>query len=215
LVTVLVSEVDVLLGPLGRSAGKTVMFMFNTFHSLEGLRDAVGPERFAFGFPALMATLEGGKLAATIPSRGITTTVTDPLWAKVFADAGIPATVHEDMESWLRTHAALIVPLAIAGRTARQHGRGVQWAEAARLARAMDEGFRLVRGLGNVITPASVAMLAHLPVPVLAALLWALTRLPVFTNTMAAVPADEPRVLIDEMAAAAPGHTPELLAVRP
>src|ERR1700741_3416805 len=74
LVTVLVSEVDVLLAPLGRSAGKTVMFMFNTFHSLDRLRDAVGPQRFEFGFPALMAKLEDGKLAATIPRRGITTT---------------------------------------------------------------------------------------------------------------------------------------------
>ena len=215
LVTVLVSEVDVLLAPLGRTAGKTVMFMFNTFNSLGRLRDAVGPQRFAFGFPALMASLEDGKLSATIPRRGITTTVSEPLWAKVFAEAGIPATVHDDMESWLRTHAALIVPLAIAGGMARLRGRGISWVEAERLARATDEAFRLVRGLGNVITPASVAMLARLPVPVLAALLWVLTRLPVFTSTIAAVPADEPRVLIDEMTAAAPGQTPELLAVRP
>jgi 2-dehydropantoate 2-reductase len=215
LVTVLVSEVDVLLAPLGRTAGKTVMFMFNTFDSLGRLRDAVGPQRFAFGFPALMASLEDGKLSATIPRRGITTTVSEPLWAKVFADAGIPATVHDDMESWLRSHAALIVPLAIAGGMARRRRRGISWVEAGRLARATDEAFRLVRGLGNVITPASVAMLARLPVPVLAALLWVLTRLPVFTSTIAAVPADEPRVLIDQMTAAAPGQTPELLAVRP
>jgi 2-dehydropantoate 2-reductase len=215
LVPVLVCEVDVLLAPLARSAAKTVMFMFNTFHSLGRLRDAVGPQRFAFGFPALMANLEDGKLSATIPRRGITTTVTDPLWAKVFADAGIPATVNEDMESWLRSHAALIVPLAIAGRTARRRGCSISWGEAARLARAMDEAFRLVRSLGNVITPPSVAMLARLPVPVFGALLWALTRLPVFTNTIAAVPADEPRMLIDEMTAAAPGRTLELLAVRP
>ena len=113
LVTVLVSEVDVLLAPLGRCAGKTVMFMFNTFDSLDRLRDAVGPQRFAFGFPALMASVEDGKLSATIPRRGITTTVNEPLWAKVFADAGIPATVHDDMESWLRSHAALIVPLMV------------------------------------------------------------------------------------------------------
>lgn len=121
--------------------------------------------------------------------------------------------MHGDIESWLRSHAAPIVPLAIAGRTARRRGRGRSWLEAGTLARAMDEAFRLVRDLGNVITPASVAMLARLPVPVLAALLWCPTRLP--ARTIAAVPADEPRVLIDEMAAAAPGHTPELLAVRP
>jgi len=215
LVTVLVSEVDVLLAPLGRCAGKTVMFMFNTFDSLDRLRDAVGPQRFAFGFPALMASVEDGKLSATIPRRGITTTVNEPLWAKVFADAGIPATVHDDMESWLRSHAALIVPLAIAGGMARRRRRGISWVEAGRLARATGEGVRPVRSLGNVITPASVAMLARLPVPVLAALLWALTRVPVFTSTIAAVPADEPGVLIDQMTAAAPGQTPELLAVRP
>jgi 2-dehydropantoate 2-reductase len=46
-------------------------------------------------------------------------------------------------------------------------------------------------------------------------LLWALTRLKAFVKTVAVAPADEPRMLIDEMSAAWPGRTPALLAVRP
>ena len=56
-VTVLVSEVDALLPALSASAAKSVMFMVNTFQSLDQLRDAVGPQRVSFGFSALGARL--------------------------------------------------------------------------------------------------------------------------------------------------------------
>jgi 2-dehydropantoate 2-reductase len=215
LVTVLVSQVDVLLPALSASAAKSVMFMFNTFRSLDRLRDAVGPQRFAFGFPAIAAGLTDGRLSSTILRRGMLTTVSDPFWAKVFTDAGVPATVHPNMESWLRTHAAAMVPLVIAGSIALRRGAGISRAEAVRLARAMKEGFALVRHLGNSLTPAPIAIISRWPVPVLAALLWSLTRLGPFTRTIAVAPADEPRTLIDEMTSAWPGRTPALLAVRP
>jgi 2-dehydropantoate 2-reductase len=215
LVTVLVSQVDVLLPMLGGSNAKAVMFMFNTFGSLDRLRDAVGPKRFAFGFPAIVASLRDGRLSSSILRRGMSTTVTDPVWAKVFNDAGIPATVHPDMESWLRTHAAVIVPLAIGGGIAQRRGSGLSKDESVKLSRAMDEGLRLVRHLGNSITPAPMAVVERMPVRALAALLWMLTRLRAFTRTLGVAPADEPRMLIDEMSAAAPGRTPALQAVRP
>ncbi|MDI3282141.1 2-dehydropantoate 2-reductase N-terminal domain-containing protein [Polyangium sp. 15x6] len=214
LVTVLVSQVDAVLPALAASAAKTVMFMFNTFEPLGRLRDAVGSSRFAFGFPAILATLDEGKLSSEIVTRGLLTTVTDAAWAKVFTDAGIPAVVHADMESWLRTHAALVVPVMIASVTAHARGAGVSWSEATRLARAMDEGFHLVRLLGNTLTPAPVAMVSRLPIPVLASLLWTISRLDPVRKTGAAG-YGEPRTLIDAMAAAAPGEIPALLAIRP
>jgi 2-dehydropantoate 2-reductase len=215
LVTVLVSQVDVLLPALGGGRANTVMFMFNTFQTLDRLRDAVGAQRFAFGFPAIVASLNDGRLASSIMHRGMTTTVTNDLWAKVFSDAGIPATVHPDMESWLRTHAAVIVPLAIAGSIADRRGGGLSKSESVEFAHAMDEGFRLVRHLGNSITPAPMAALSRFPVRALAGLFWTLTRVGAFTRTVAVAPAGEPRMLIDEMNAASPGHTSALLAVRP
>ncbi|WP_438020529.1 2-dehydropantoate 2-reductase N-terminal domain-containing protein [Sorangium sp. So ce315] len=214
LVTVLASQVDAVLPALTASAARTVMFMFNTFEPLGRLRDAVGPERFAFGFPAILASLDDGKLTSKIVTRGLLTTVTDAAWAKVFADAGIPAVVHPDMESWLRTHAALVAPVMVAFVTSHARQAGVSWAEAMSLARAMEEGLRLVRQLGNTITPEPVAVLSRLPARVLATLLWTSSRLEAMRKTGAAGPG-EPRSLIDAMAAAAPGQTPALLAIRP
>ncbi|MGK4008057.1 2-dehydropantoate 2-reductase N-terminal domain-containing protein [Sorangium sp. So ce1036] len=214
LVTVLEPQVDAVLPALTASAAKTVMFMFNTFGPLGRLRDAVGSARFAFGFPAIVASLDDGKLTSTIVTRGLLTTVTDGTWAKVFSDAGIPAVVHPDMESWLRTHAALVVPVMVVGVMAHARQAGVSWTEAMTLARAMEEGFRLVRQLGNTITPEPVAALSRVPTPGVATFLWTLSRVAAIRKAGAAGPG-ELRALIDAMAAAAPGETPTLLAIRP
>lgn len=214
LVTVLAFQVDAVLPALSASKAKTVMFMFNTFESLDRLREAVGPTRFAFGFPAILASVDAGVLRSAIVKQGMVTTVTDAAWAKIFTEAGIPSVVHPDMHSWLRTHAALVVPVMIAGIIAHERGAGLAWAESMALARALDEGFRLVRHLGNALTPAPIAALRHVPTPVTAGLLWWASRLATIRKAGAAGPR-EPRSLIDAMSAAAPGRTPALLSVRP
>jgi 2-dehydropantoate 2-reductase len=214
LVTVLASQVDAVLPALRASAAKTVMFMFNTFESLAPLRDAVGTERFAFGFPAILANVDEGKLTTEIVTRGMVTTVTDARWAKVFNDAGIPSTTHADMESWLRTHAAFVVPAMIASNRAYERRAGISWGEAMDLGRAMSEGLALVRRLGNAITPMPMALVSRMPTAALAALLWLITRVPSVRKSGAAGPG-EPRALIDAMNAAAPGQIPRLTSVRP
>ncbi|MQY28422.1 ketopantoate reductase family protein [Nocardia aurantia] len=215
LVTVLAAEVDVLLPDLAGSAAHAIMFMFNTFRPLDGLRDTVGAPRAVFGFPAIVAGLEDGRLASEILRRGAATTVSDRRWAAVFTAAGIPATTHPDMQSWLRTHAAFVVPVLLAGLRARLTGHGIDRREAADLARALREGLRLVRRLGNDVTPRPIALFGRLPVPVAAALLWTATRVPAFVRTSSVAPRDEPAALIDEMNSLAPQGTPALLAVRP
>jgi 2-dehydropantoate 2-reductase len=79
----------------------------------------------------------------------------------------------------------------------------------------MQQAFRLVRHLGSTVTPAPMTALSRLARRLLAAILWTMTRLDAFVKTVAVTPADEPRMLIDEMSSAWPGHTPALLAVRP
>ena len=106
LVTVLAHQVAPLLPRLVESRGRTVMFMFNTFEPLGRLRDAVGAARFAFGFPAILAGLEGARplarLAAPVPDDPAVVAAykADPLvhdrisarLAKFIAEAG-PATL--------------------------------------------------------------------------------------------------------------------------
>lgn len=215
LVTVLASQVDALLPALRSSAARQVMFMFNTFEPLGRLRDAVGAARCAFGFPAILASVDGGKLTTEIVARGpLVTTVTDASWARAFTAAGIPSVVSLDMQSWLRTHAAFVVPVMVLAHRAHQRKAGISWGEARTFAAAMQEGFALVRRLGELVTPSAMTVVERLPAAALTALLWTMSRIPAIRKSGAAGPG-EPRSLIDAMRTAAHGELPALLAIRP
>jgi 2-dehydropantoate 2-reductase len=202
LVSVLAAQVGPVLPVLQNSLAKRVMYMFNTFARLDDLRDAVGAERFAFGFPAVLASIDAdGRLTSDIVHHGLLTTVTDVAWARAFGEAGITAVVEADIESWLRTHAAFIVPFMTVVLKSYERGAGVTWAEAARAAEAMDEGFALCRSLGNTIAPRSMVVVDKLPKAARTGLLWTASRVPSVRRTGAAGAA-EPRVLIDAMVAA-------------
>jgi 2-dehydropantoate 2-reductase len=212
LVTVLATQVDAVLPALRASAARAVMFMFNTFEPLDRLRDAVGAERFVFGFPmGVFTLLVDGKIKKQV-RRG--TTVGDAAWAELFTAAGIHTVVERDMHSWLRSHAALVVPLMSIGTTVVGRGAGITWGEARRFATAMADGFSVVRALGHAILPASIAALGRLPARLVAAILWLLSRTTMLRDLGRLGPA-EPRMLIDMMTAAAPGQTAALLAIRP
>jgi 2-dehydropantoate 2-reductase len=214
LVTVRAPQVESVLPALQACAAKAVMFMFNTFEPLDRLRDAVGAARFAFGFPAIVAHLRDGRLQYRIATRGQITTVTEGTWAKVFSDAGILTVVHDDMHSWLRTHAAFVAPLLAI--SASLHARGansISWREAHTFAHALSEGFRIVRQLGNTITPPPMLRLSRLPAPIVTLFFWGISRTNMLRD-LGAQGAGEARMLIDQMSAAA-GQTVELRAIRP
>jgi 2-dehydropantoate 2-reductase len=212
LVTVLAPQVGAVLDSLRRSAAKRVMFMFNTFDPIEPLRDAVGSQRFSFGFPmGVFTLLVDGKIYPRVRPG---TTATDAHLARVFTEAGVPTVVEHDMHSWLRSHAALVVPLMSIGVTVHGRKRGITWPEATAQARAFAAGFAIVRALGHPILPSSMAVFARLPTVAVAALLWALSRTKMLRD-LGALGSAEPRMLIDMMAASAPHLASPLLAVRP
>ncbi|QRN98506.1 NAD-binding protein [Archangium violaceum] len=218
LVTVLESQVDAVLPALQRSAAKQVMFMFNTFAPLDRLRDAVGANRFVFGFPAILAELKDGKLQSQVIPRALSalqiTIVTDEAWAAVFSKAGIATDTQVDMHSWLRTHAALVVPVMITSFRAYERGSGLSWNESRELASGMAEGLSLVRSLGHRLTPSNVALLDKLPAPVLTLGLWLLSRNPAIVALGGKGPG-EARTLIDAMVASAPTRSARLRSLRP
>lgn len=214
LVTTLAHQVDETLPALKACAAKKVMFMFNTVESLEKLRAAVGPERFEFSFPTVIAFLENGKLRGTVNGPGNGTTTTSAEWATHFNAAKIPTEVVPDMESFLRSHAALVIPMMAIGNTVSARGRALSWSEALRYARMLDEGFAIVRSLGNSITPGFVVVLSKLPAPFVACVFWAASRAAAVTDLGKMGPA-EARALIDGFAKLAPGKSLELKALRP
>jgi len=69
----------------------------------------------------------------------------------------------------------------------------------------MREAFRLVRQVGNTVTPTAMVAVSRMPEKMVATLLWGVSRVPSLRKVGAAGPA-EPRTLIDMMNAAALGN---------
>lgn len=214
LVTVLASQVDEVLPQLTASRAP-VMFMFNTFADLRRLREAVGKDRFAWGFPAILARLVDGRLEAKVVPRlarafqittvGALPDFTPPwleTWRAEFERAGVPCVTHPDMQRWLRSHAAFMTALMATGVRAKAAGRGLRWSDARVVAKGMRAAFSVVRREGAV-TPGGVRVLSWFPVGVISLALWVISR----TRVIEALAANGPREaqwLIDEMISVAP-----------
>lgn len=214
LVTILAHHVDALVPALAASAAKTILFMFNTFDKTDRWRSALGAERLAHGFPNMQAFFEAGRLRSVVDGPGMVTTVSSAKWAELLRQAGMPTEVEPDMDSFLRTHVAFAVPLMIAGQLTWQRGSELSWREARRLTAALLEALALVRALGHTLKPGYVALLAKAPALVLTGAVWLFSRTAAVKDVGEFGP-DEVRALIDAMAAAGPGRTAKLLAIRP
>ncbi len=128
--------------------------------------------------------------------------------------AGIDTDTEPEMQGWLRTHAALVVPMMLIMDRVYKRGSGLSWTEAREFASAMAERFALVRSLGHSLTPSSVEVLSKLPSSVITLALWLASR----SSTLISQGdkgVGEARTLIDAMVAAAPTRTPRLQALRP
>lgn len=177
LVSVPGSQVAPLLPALRASRAKCVMFMFNTFGELERLRDAVGAERFAFGFPAIIARKHDGRLESRVAPRLFqVTTVSDARWVPVFEGAGVPTVAHDDIESWLKTHAAFMVPLMLAGHEARSGL--LSFARCRELAELMRDGFARVPS----VTPRVMRVVRAWPRLLVAMAVWVISRTPLIRS---------------------------------
>ncbi len=106
--TVLAPQVDAVIPTLEAGVVKRIMFMFDTCDPIDPLREAVSRDRATLGAPGgIFALLAAGKLT---PKTNPGTTLADESWAKTFREAGIPTVAYGDMQSWLRSHAAMMMP---------------------------------------------------------------------------------------------------------
>jgi 2-dehydropantoate 2-reductase len=108
----------------------------------------------------MAAFLENGRLKCRVAGAGLVTTVSSRACAELFRPAGLPADVEQDMDAFLRSHAAFVVPLFAAGLWMWKRKSGLCWTEARRLVGAWDEGFALVRALGHPVIPRVVAVVS-------------------------------------------------------
>lgn len=160
-----------------------VLFLMNNAAGPEVLVKALGASRVLMGFPMaagyrrghVVYFLAGGKPGkkAMIPIGEVGGQITPRLKEVgqiLESMEGFGVDLRSDMDAWLKTHVALLMPsLAPAMRAAgRDNVRMAHTRDAIVLAiRAIKEGFRVLKALGYPIIPNGVRIFERLPEPIL------------------------------------------------
>ncbi len=166
-----------------------VLFLMNNAVGPGELVEALGQDRVMMGFPAaagyrrehVIHYLVGARKDrdVAIPIGEVDGRITARLQevGRVLASmSGLTADLRTDMDAWLKTHVALLMPsLAPAMRAAgRDNVRMAHTRDAIILAiRAICEGYRVLRALGYPIVPRSARIFERLPEPIL---VWAFKK---------------------------------------
>ena len=157
----------------------SVMFFGNNAAGPAAMTDALGHNRVLFGFPGAAAVPHEGAIRYVITSAREQPTTVGELdgsqserivaIASALEASGFPVSVSTNIDAWLKTHVAKILPSVCA--LFQAGGRPEQLAaddEALRLmVRAIREGFQVLRANGVPITPRNHRVLEWLPEPVL------------------------------------------------
>ena len=153
----------------------SVMFFGNNASGPEPMVSALGGERVLLGFPGAAAVPNGETIRYVITSRREQPTTIGEVSggrserigtiASALEGAGFPTSICSNMDAWLKTHVAKIVPtggaLFYAGSHVEQLAKND---EAVRLmVRAMREGLEVLKANDIPITPSNHRVLQWLP----------------------------------------------------
>ena len=180
------NQLSSVLDTLAESEAKPdVLFMLNNASGPRQMVDALGRERVILGFPAAAGWREGHEVRYFVPPgwlpRALGTTFgeldgkTSPRLERimgVFREAGFVVAASPDMDAWLKTHAAMVIPMATAAHAA---GGDVHRLSRTRdalilMVRAIRENLAVLRELGVPVTPGTLRVLEWLPEPLLVSL---------------------------------------------
>jgi 2-dehydropantoate 2-reductase len=161
-----------------------VMFMMNNAAGPAEMTQALGYDRVSLGFPGAAGVREGHvvrciagrgsrKATATIGEVDGRTTSRLRELGRAFKGAGFAVTIERNMDAWLKTHVALVSPLASALYMAGgDNHRLARTRDGVLLTiRAVREDFRVLQALSIPVRPPMLWILAWMPEPILLFLL--------------------------------------------
>lgn len=193
----------------------TFLFMMNNAEGQERLVNALGQERVVSGFPFPGGYRQGNVIRMlpvdeshkwTLPIGevdGRTLPRTLEVKAVLESMRGFKVEIRDDIDDWLKTHVALLVPTL--AQAVYACGTDLERFAATRDARvlcirALREAFKALRKAGVEITPPGLRVLETIPEPLLVLMLAKLARSETFENSLGhlkSVP-DEVKQLTDE-----------------
>lgn len=162
---------------------RSYLFMFNNASGPEDLMLKVGRERVLLGFPGAGGVLEGHVVRyAMLPTWLQPTTIgevggqrterIDALY-EVLHNAGFSTLVNARMDAWLKTHIAVVSPVANALYLANGSVRRLSRTRdgVLMMVRAIREALDVLEDLGIPITPARFRLFRWIPEPLLVLIL--------------------------------------------
>lgn len=160
-----------------------VLFLLNNAAGPQALIDSLGAERVLLGFPGAGGARAGHVIRYSLVSAGVQPTTIGELNGQVtprlqaiahaLGSAGFPVAISPNMDAWLKTHVAIVSPIAnalymVGGDNYRlAHTRD----GLVILARAMREGLRVLQALHIPIQPPKLRLLQWIPEPLMVVLL--------------------------------------------
>jgi 2-dehydropantoate 2-reductase len=180
---------DILPALAANRSTPNILFLMNNAAGPGELVEALGHDRVLMGFPAAAGYRRGHVVHylagrrdgqnARIPFGEVDGSITPRTLeiAGILASMpGFETDIRPDMDAWLKTHVALLMPsLAPAMRAAgRDNLRMARTRDLVVLTvRAVREGFRVLRALGVPVTPSNLRKFEWIPEPLL---VWVLQR---------------------------------------
>lgn len=185
IVAVQAQQLENVMPIIARATADKVLFMMNMVGELKHLRERVGRDRFMVGLPALLGEVKDQELRYTLVPRllsflQITTIGGLPDHTpsgcgdvqRAFNEAGIATAVHPDMQRWLLTHAAFMMPIMVAGLMS-DVDHSLSWRTSRMVARSILDDFKLLTQNRRRLTPWNMQLVGLLPQSGLAMGIWA------------------------------------------
>lgn len=150
------------------------LFMCNNAEGPSKWIDALGEDRVLLGFPGAAAVDDGAVIRYLVTSKSEQATTVGEVDGKrserivrirdAFQGAGFPSEICSNMDAWLKTHVARIIPTANALYMAGGDLSTLAQREILRLlVRAIGEGFAVLQSLGVPLTPSNHRVFTWLP----------------------------------------------------
>lgn len=167
-------QLESALPVLAANCSPAVLFMCNNASGPGALVEALGPDRVMLGFPGAGGSREGHKVRCRLVSGRTQPTTVGELTGEItprlraaaglLRQAGFPTAFSANMDAWLKTHAAIVCPVANGFYFAGDNYRLAQSAEGLRLMlEAVREGLRGLEALRIPVEPARYRVLRVLP----------------------------------------------------
>jgi 2-dehydropantoate 2-reductase len=157
-------------------ATPSLVFMFNNLGGPQRLVDVLGRDRVVLGFPGAAGerAADGSVVATVLPALIQRTTVGEidgrsspriRALAAALKEAGFPTAISSQMDAWLKTHIALVSPIADAFYAAGGDLKSLAVSRSRVIAmlQAIHRAFAALRAQGIPVTPAKLRGLELIP----------------------------------------------------